>query len=155
MANVFATFRTTPAAGRMLLTHPLPADTDLLALHRQAPARYPLLMESVAAGTVQGRWDLLLVAAGGGLRLDADGVTRDLDGQARAGTFLQALDVEWTAAKLKEFGLAHLIGAHCTGVEAVYRLREVAGLSRKTAVVGAVGSSFSLEGGIDPLDLAR
>ncbi|MCR6684966.1 aminodeoxychorismate synthase component I [Pseudoxanthomonas sp.] len=83
----------------MLLTHPLPADTDLLALHRQAPARYPLLMESVAAGTVQGRWDLLLVASGGGLRLDADGVTRDLDGQAQAGTFLQALDVQWTAAR--------------------------------------------------------
>ena len=64
-------------------------------------------------------------------------------------------EVEWTATKLKEFGLAHLLGAHCTGIEAVYRLREVAGLNRKTAVVGAVGSSFSLEGGIDPLDLAR
>ena len=51
--------------------------------------------------------------------------------------------------------MAHLLGAHCTGIEAVYRLREVAGLSRKTAVVGAVGSSFSLEGGIDPLALAR
>ena len=64
-------------------------------------------------------------------------------------------EVEWTATKLKEFGLAHLLGAHCTGIEAVYRLREVAGLSRKTAVVGAVGSSFSLDGGIDPLALAR
>ncbi|HEY7503894.1 MAG TPA: MBL fold metallo-hydrolase [Gemmatimonadales bacterium] len=64
-------------------------------------------------------------------------------------------DVEWTATKLKEFGLAHLIGAHCTGIEAVYRIREIAGLDRKTAVVGAVGSSFSLDGGIDPLDLAR
>jgi hypothetical protein len=30
-----------------------------------------------------------------------------------------------------------------------------AGLDRKTAVVGAVGSSFSLDGGIDPLALAR
>ena len=64
-------------------------------------------------------------------------------------------EVEWTATKLKEFGLGHLIGAHCTGIEAVYRLRQVAGLSRKTAVVGAVGSSFSLDGGIDPLALAR
>jgi 7,8-dihydropterin-6-yl-methyl-4-(beta-D-ribofuranosyl)aminobenzene 5'-phosphate synthase len=64
-------------------------------------------------------------------------------------------EVEWTATKLKEFGLAHLIGAHCTGIEAVYRIRQVAGLDRKKAVVGAVGSSFSLDGGIDPLDLAR
>ena len=64
-------------------------------------------------------------------------------------------EVEWTATKLKEFGLRHLVGAHCTGIEAVYRLREVAGLSRKTAVVGAVGSGFSLDGGIEPLALAR
>jgi 7,8-dihydropterin-6-yl-methyl-4-(beta-D-ribofuranosyl)aminobenzene 5'-phosphate synthase len=64
-------------------------------------------------------------------------------------------DVAWTATKLKEFGMAHLLGAHCTGIEAVYRLREVSGLDRKTAVVGAVGSSFSLDGGIDALALAR
>lgn len=64
-------------------------------------------------------------------------------------------DMEWTATRLKEFGLGHLLGAHCTGIEAVYRLREIAGLDRKTAVVGAVGSSFTLDGGIDPLALAR
>ena len=64
-------------------------------------------------------------------------------------------DVEWTATKLKEFGVAHLLGAHCTGIEATYRLRQLAGLERKTAVVAAVGSSFSLDGGIDPLALAR
>ena len=63
--------------------------------------------------------------------------------------------LEWTATKLKGFGLAHLLGAHCTGIEAVFRIRERAGLTRKTAVIGAIGSSFSLEGGIDPLELAR
>jgi 7,8-dihydropterin-6-yl-methyl-4-(beta-D-ribofuranosyl)aminobenzene 5'-phosphate synthase len=63
--------------------------------------------------------------------------------------------LEWTATKLKELGLAHLLGAHCTGVEAVFRIRQRAGLTRKTAVVGAVGSSFTLGSGIDPLDLAR
>jgi 7,8-dihydropterin-6-yl-methyl-4-(beta-D-ribofuranosyl)aminobenzene 5'-phosphate synthase len=63
--------------------------------------------------------------------------------------------LEWTAMKLKEQGLVHLLGAHCTGIEALYRLRQRAGLTRKTAVVGAIGSSFSLEGGIDPLELAR
>ena len=79
----------------MLQVHPLPASVDLLALHRQAPARYPLLLESVASGTAQGRWDLLLVTDGSGLRLDGDGVTRDLAGQPRPGTFLQALDAAW------------------------------------------------------------
>jgi 7,8-dihydropterin-6-yl-methyl-4-(beta-D-ribofuranosyl)aminobenzene 5'-phosphate synthase len=63
--------------------------------------------------------------------------------------------LDWTAGKLREFGLANLIGAHCTGIEAVYRIRDRAGLARRTAVVGAVGSSFDLEKGIDPLVLAR
>lgn len=61
----------------------------------------------------------------------------------------------WTGRKLREFGVAHLLGAHCTGIEAVYRLREAIGLTRQTAVVGAVGSSFHLGKGIDPLGLAH
>lgn len=60
----------------------------------------------------------------------------------------------WTAGKLREFGLQHLLGAHCTGIEAVYRLRSLLSLTRRTAVVGAVGSSFTLGKGIDPLALA-
>jgi len=62
--------------------------------------------------------------------------------------------VGWTAGKLREFGLAYLLGAHCTGIEATYRLRELAGLSRKTAVVAAVGASFTLGKGLNPLGLA-
>jgi 7,8-dihydropterin-6-yl-methyl-4-(beta-D-ribofuranosyl)aminobenzene 5'-phosphate synthase len=61
----------------------------------------------------------------------------------------------WTGAKLKEFGLRHLMGAHCTGIEAVYRLRQACGLARQTAVVGAVGATFTLGSGIDALQLAR
>jgi 7,8-dihydropterin-6-yl-methyl-4-(beta-D-ribofuranosyl)aminobenzene 5'-phosphate synthase len=61
----------------------------------------------------------------------------------------------WTATKLREFGLRNLLGAHCTGIEAVYRLRQLAGLDRSTCVVSAVGSSFTLDKGIDPLALAR
>jgi 7,8-dihydropterin-6-yl-methyl-4-(beta-D-ribofuranosyl)aminobenzene 5'-phosphate synthase len=74
------------------------------------------------------------------------------------GLHLFALDDEklnWTADQLKANGLASLLGAHCTGIEAVYRIRQRAGLDRKTAVVGSVGSSFTLEQGIDPKDLAR
>jgi anthranilate synthase component 1 len=72
---------------------PLPADTDLLSLHRLAPARYPLLLESVAGGNA--RWDLLLVADGSGLELRADGVTRDLEGRSLEGDFLPLLDAAW------------------------------------------------------------
>lgn len=62
--------------------------------------------------------------------------------------------LEWTAGKLREFGLQHLLGAHCTGIEAVYRIRSLAGLTRRTAVVGAVGSSFTLGRGISALSIA-
>ena len=61
----------------------------------------------------------------------------------------------WTGAKLKSFGLQNLLAGHCTGIEATYRLRDAAGLQRKTAVVSAVGSSFTLGQGIAPLELAQ
>jgi 7,8-dihydropterin-6-yl-methyl-4-(beta-D-ribofuranosyl)aminobenzene 5'-phosphate synthase len=63
--------------------------------------------------------------------------------------------LDWTATKLREFGTKNLLGGHCTGIEAVYRIRRQAGLDRKTCVVSAVGSSFTLDKGIDPVDLAR
>jgi len=60
----------------------------------------------------------------------------------------------WTAARLKAARLGHFLGAHCTGVEAVYRIRELVGLPRRRAAVSAVGSSFTLGKGIDALALA-
>lgn len=61
----------------------------------------------------------------------------------------------WTAGQMREAGVKHLLGGHCTGIEAVYRLRALLGLDRRTAVVGAVGSSFSSTAGIDPRWLAH
>ena len=63
--------------------------------------------------------------------------------------------LDWTADQLRGFGLENLLGAHCTGLEAVYHLRARNGLSRQTAVVGAVGAAFELGKGIDPRRLAR
>ena len=77
---------------------------------------------------------------------------------ALGGFHLFALDdekLDWTASKLKEFGLRNFLGAHCTGVEAVYRIRRQVGLNRQNCVVGAVGSSFDLDKEIDPLLLAQ
>lgn len=74
------------------------------------------------------------------------------------GLHLYSLDderLDWTADKLRSFGLENLLGAHCTGIEAVYRIRRRAGLTRKSCMVGAVGATFVLGEGIDPRDLAR
>ncbi|MEN9181154.1 chorismate-binding protein, partial [Xanthomonas vesicatoria] len=84
----------------MTLTRSLHADIDLLALHRLAPQRYPALLESTASGTEHGRWDVLLLADGGSLRLDRDGRTRDGDGRVLDCTFLDALDAAWHAERV-------------------------------------------------------
>ncbi|MEN1960211.1 aminodeoxychorismate synthase component I [Luteimonas sp. MJ246] len=97
---------------------------DLLALQRRAPARYPLLLESVASGTALGRWDMLLVADGARITLGRDGSTRRSDGTSAEGTpadvsladstredstredstpvgddFLRSLDADWGALR--------------------------------------------------------
>jgi 7,8-dihydropterin-6-yl-methyl-4-(beta-D-ribofuranosyl)aminobenzene 5'-phosphate synthase len=61
----------------------------------------------------------------------------------------------WTAGRIKALGVRYLLGAHCTGIEAVYRLRELVGLTRATAVVGAVGAAYTHGKGIDATVLAR
>ena len=63
--------------------------------------------------------------------------------------------LDWTADEFKQFKVANLLGAHCTGIEAVYRLRQRAGLTRKSAVVGTVGSTFTLDKGPVPGVLAQ
>ena len=44
--------------------------------------------------------------------------------------------VDWTGAQLKRMGVKYLLAAHCTGIEATFRLRHDLGLTRHTAVVG-------------------
>jgi 7,8-dihydropterin-6-yl-methyl-4-(beta-D-ribofuranosyl)aminobenzene 5'-phosphate synthase len=61
----------------------------------------------------------------------------------------------WTAGKLREFGIENLLGAHCTGVETVYRFRRDLALDRAHAVVGAVGARFELGRGIAPGQIAK
>jgi 7,8-dihydropterin-6-yl-methyl-4-(beta-D-ribofuranosyl)aminobenzene 5'-phosphate synthase len=63
--------------------------------------------------------------------------------------------LNWTGDKLKEFRVANLVGTHCTGLEPLYRLRERAALTRKTAVFGGVGAGYVLGEGIRPGALAR
>jgi 7,8-dihydropterin-6-yl-methyl-4-(beta-D-ribofuranosyl)aminobenzene 5'-phosphate synthase len=63
--------------------------------------------------------------------------------------------VDWTGNKMHEFGVEHVLGAHCTGINAVKLLRDAAQLGRNTSVVGAVGSTFILGEGIQPGVLNR
>jgi 7,8-dihydropterin-6-yl-methyl-4-(beta-D-ribofuranosyl)aminobenzene 5'-phosphate synthase len=63
--------------------------------------------------------------------------------------------IAWTAGKMKAFGVRHLLGAHCTGIEAVYKLRDAVGLTRTTAAVAGVGATYTRGKGIDPTILAR
>jgi len=62
--------------------------------------------------------------------------------------------IAWTAEQLKAMEVHHLLGAHCTGIEATYKLRAALGLDRKTATVAAVGSVYDLADGLHPGDMA-
>ncbi|TBR06634.1 MAG: aminodeoxychorismate synthase component I, partial [Lysobacter sp.] len=85
-----------------------------------------------AHGTRQGRWDLLLVANGPHLRLDADGRVHGSDGSIIDGGFLAALDAAWRAERVAgpvdpsvpfDGGWALLLGYECAAeVEPVLRL---------------------------------
>ncbi|MEN2280897.1 MBL fold metallo-hydrolase [Algoriphagus sp. SE2] len=63
--------------------------------------------------------------------------------------------LEWTASKLKDFGVSKIIGAHCTGINSLYTLRELLELNRSDAIVGSVGDSFNLTTGIKAGPIAR
>jgi 7,8-dihydropterin-6-yl-methyl-4-(beta-D-ribofuranosyl)aminobenzene 5'-phosphate synthase len=63
--------------------------------------------------------------------------------------------LDWTAERLRGMGVRHLLGAHCTGIEAVFGLRRRLGLDRRTCVVGAVGAGFDLADGIRPGTIAH
>ena len=60
----------------------------------------------------------------------------------------------WTADRLRDIGVEHLMAGHCTGIEPLIRLRTGLNLSRRTAVVGAVGSQFVYGEGIRPTAIA-
>jgi 7,8-dihydropterin-6-yl-methyl-4-(beta-D-ribofuranosyl)aminobenzene 5'-phosphate synthase len=63
--------------------------------------------------------------------------------------------LDWTAGELRAMGIERFLGAHCTGIEAVFGLRQRLELSRSACAVGAVGARFSLKSGIDPGAIAR
>ena len=63
---------------------------------------------------------------------------------------LEAKDeqLDWTANKLKEMGIQYFLGAHCTGLNSVYRVRQVTGMTKENCLVGTVGTTFDIDQGI-------
>lgn len=55
--------------------------------------------------------------------------------------------IRWTTDHLKKTGLRYFMGAHCTGIEPVYQIREWLGLKRGECIVGSVGAIFELDKG--------
>ncbi|MBS1661462.1 MAG: MBL fold metallo-hydrolase [Bacteroidetes bacterium] len=55
---------------------------------------------------------------------------------------------DWTANKLKALNIQYFIGAHCTGLNSVYRIREVTGMTKENCLVGTVGMTFDIDLGI-------
>lgn len=56
--------------------------------------------------------------------------------------------LSWTAERLAEMQLGNFVGAHCTGFESVYRIRELAGMNREQARIGAIGTRYETGRGV-------
>lgn len=63
--------------------------------------------------------------------------------------------IKWTAERIKNAGVKYFMGAHCTGIEAVYQIRSLASLKRGECIVGSVGDTFDLQNGFINGDLTR
>jgi anthranilate synthase component 1 len=72
---------------------------DLLRLHRHNPERYPHLLESVAHGPPQARYDILFAFPGDSLRLTGVGRLESVTDYGH-GDFLDALDRAWHSARI-------------------------------------------------------
>ncbi len=83
----------------------------------------------------------------------------DLPPQAAIGGFhvynASEETLRWTSEKLAEARLGNFVGSHCTGFEAVLRIRELAGMEREHAVIGAIGTRFETSSGIVPGNINR
>lgn len=63
--------------------------------------------------------------------------------------------IKWTSERIKDAGIKYFMGAHCTGIEAVYQIRNIASLKRGECIVGSVGDTFDLQNGFISGDLNR
>lgn len=81
---------------------------DLLSLHEANPERYPCLLESVAHGTSQARYDILFAFPGECLTLTGVDQLTGKPEQLVSNDFLAALDVAWTNERCDRLHDTHL-----------------------------------------------
>jgi anthranilate synthase component 1 len=88
------------ASALNICTREIAGKRDLLPLAAAHPARYPGLLESVARGNARARHDILFAFPEQTMQLAASGDVRDSEGRHLGPRFLDALDVDWQAARL-------------------------------------------------------
>ena len=54
--------------------------------------------------------------------------------------------LEWTANKMKDRGVEYFVGAHCTGINSTYMIRDFMNASKTKVLVGSVGTYATQEG---------
>ena len=59
-------------------------------------------------------------------------------------------DISWTAKHMRKHKISNFLGAHCTGIDAVYQIRKENRMSRDNCSVAAVGSYYDLKDGLFP-----
>ena len=57
-------------------------------------------------------------------------------------------DISWTAKHMRKHGVKYFLGAHCTGIDAVYQIRKHNKMKRENCSVSAVGSYYDLDEGM-------
>ena len=54
--------------------------------------------------------------------------------------------LEWTANKMKKLGVKYFVGAHCTGINPTYMIRNYMNATKDQVLVGSVGTYITQEG---------
>jgi len=82
---------------------------DLLSVHAADPQRYPFMLESVAHGTAQSRYDILFAFPQARIMLAQDGMLTSGDpGYATGGGFLATLEQAWREESIDSNDAAEL-----------------------------------------------
>ena len=59
-------------------------------------------------------------------------------------------EIKWTSKFMETYGVEYFLGAHCTGIDAVYSIRKNNNLERSKCAVGSVGAYFDYKEGMFP-----
>lgn len=165
-ARFFVYDRPTEIAPNVWVTGPVPRTHD----EKNYPMGPDWMMQqgnTTVADNVPESQSLVVVAADGPIVISGCGhaglintlehvhaqVSRQSPQAAIGGFHLYAASdetLQWTAERLASMELGYFLGSHCTGFESVFRIRDIAGMTRERARVGAIGTKFISGKGMKP-----